>query len=279
MRQHLKKALHRAFFIACVTGLSHALPGSASTSHCAAQHIDREARIAYVYDGDTVRLSGGDKVRLLGINAPEVAHHNHKPPTPAEPYASAARKYLRTRLPRGHKVELQFDEQKKDRYGRLLAHLFLPNGDNLQAELLRHGLARQLTLPPNTALADCYRQSERQARCQSRGLWHNHAATLRPDELGQLVPGRNNYGFRVIEGELRAVERNRHGIWLKLDHDLTIGIRPPEREWFDEDDIIAMQGQRIEVRGWLNHGKRGWYMRIRHPLALQAAHRPAADCR
>ncbi|MBW2406005.1 MAG: thermonuclease family protein [Deltaproteobacteria bacterium] len=77
----------------------------------------------WVHDGDTIVLTDGRYVRYIGINAPEIAHDNHK----AEAFGYEAKNYNKS-LVRSKTVRLEFDKEKYDRHGRLLAYVFLLNG-------------------------------------------------------------------------------------------------------------------------------------------------------
>src|SRR3990172_5325406 len=94
-----------------------------------------EALVVQVGDGDTVTIAGGQKVRLLGIDAPELEREGR----PADFLAHKAKAEL-ARLVQGRQVRLEYDQLRYDQYGRLLAYLFLPDGLNVNAELVRQGL-------------------------------------------------------------------------------------------------------------------------------------------
>lgn len=117
-------------------------------------------------DGDTVVLVGGERVRYLGVDTPEL----HHPKKPVEYLAREAWAFNR-RLVEGRRVRLEFDVQRRDRYGRLLAYVFLEDGTFVNAEVLRQGYAQILTIPPNVRHQDQFLQLQREAREQGRGLW------------------------------------------------------------------------------------------------------------
>jgi endonuclease YncB( thermonuclease family) len=124
--------------------------------------------VDHVHDGDSVRLADGRALRLIGIDTPELARDGR----PDEPLARAARDRLRELLrDSGMRLELRFDREREDHYGRLLAHAYLPDGRSIAAELLAEGLATQLVVPPNEASWTCFRQAERVARRARLGLW------------------------------------------------------------------------------------------------------------
>jgi endonuclease YncB( thermonuclease family) len=90
--------------------------------------------IRWVIDGDTVILDDGRRIRYLGINAPEINHKNQQ----GQPYAFVAKRFNR-KLVTGRRIRLEFGPKKKDRYGRVLAYLFLADGTFVNRELLARG--------------------------------------------------------------------------------------------------------------------------------------------
>jgi micrococcal nuclease len=134
------------------------------------------ARVTHVVDGDTidVRMPGGDDdtVRYIGIDTPETV----KPDTPVQcggPEAHDANE----RLVGGRTVTLRFDAEHRDVYGRLLAYVYLPGAGPegqplfVNAELVRRGLARTLTIPPNDSFASLFARLAARAGAAGRGLW------------------------------------------------------------------------------------------------------------
>jgi len=227
--------------------------------------FDNEAEIRYIYDGDTLHLKDGRKVRLIGINTPELAR-NHKP---AEPYAFAAKEALKTLFQKDGSIALVYGKDKKDHYGRILAHAFSADGQNVQLALLQQGLASAITYPPNTQFSACYLAAENEARCNLRGLWEN--TTI----LDAKNLNKQHTGFHLVKGQVKNIDINDKGIWLNLDDKLTIGIRPDDHSLFELDTINDLLNQSIIVRGWLNSshsrklGSNPFYLRVRHPLSIQ----------
>lgn len=141
----------------------------------AAQQL--HGRVTWVYDGDTVKVAGVGKVRLLGIDAPE--HED----SPRDRYLMRqgvrratlrriAREALRFNIAalKGRTVLLQTDRDLRDRYGRLLAYLTLPDGRLLNRLLLEKGLAvvyRRFDF----RLKRDFLRAEAQARHRHAGLW------------------------------------------------------------------------------------------------------------
>jgi micrococcal nuclease len=106
-----------------------------------------------------------ERVRYIGINTPETKH----PTRGVEPYGPEAAT-ANTRLVAGHTVRLEFDVQQRDKYGRLLAYVYV--GDTMiNAELVRQGFAQVATFPPNVRYQERFLQLQREARDAGRGLW------------------------------------------------------------------------------------------------------------
>ncbi|CCQ94867.1 Micrococcal nuclease-like nuclease [[Clostridium] ultunense Esp] len=119
-----------------------------------------------VVDGDTFETATGEKVRLIGVDTPESV----KPDSPVEPYGKEASHFTKKKL-EGKKVRLEYDVSLKDKYGRTLAYVYLPDGTFYNELLLAEGYAQVLTVPPNVKYADHFLEVERKAREAGKGLW------------------------------------------------------------------------------------------------------------
>jgi len=127
-------------------------------------------RVVRVVDGDTVVvccLAGlPESVRYIGINTPET-HHATRGVEAYGKEAAGANNWLVG----GKTVRLEFDVQQRDRYGRLLAYLYLEDGTFVNAWLVQQGYAQVMTVPPNVRHQELFLKLEREARTASRGLW------------------------------------------------------------------------------------------------------------
>ncbi|MGN6271518.1 MAG: thermonuclease family protein [Protaetiibacter sp.] len=123
-----------------------------------------EAWVEYVHDGDTLFLTDGRKVRLLGIDTPEVGEH-------AECYGDVARERLRAVLPEGTHVRTVADVQPLDRFGRSLLFLFTDDGTLVNLGLIRDGYAEAVVLEPNVLWAAEVEAAEDAAQAASLGMW------------------------------------------------------------------------------------------------------------
>jgi micrococcal nuclease len=127
----------------------------------------QKAVVQYVIDGDTFDLADGQRVRMLGIDAPEAGFAGKTP----EPFSIEATDWLRDRI-QGREVLLRIDHPKIDRYGRTLAWVFEPDGTLVNQQMLLAGRAKLLAdfgLPSD--LESVLRQAESEARIRKIGLW------------------------------------------------------------------------------------------------------------
>ena len=147
-----------------------------------------KAKIERVVDGDTAIISfifdDGSKylkerVRFIGVNTPETVHPNK----PVEYYGKEASNFTKKELT-DQTVWLQTDVEVKDRYGRMLAYVWLkePTREELDSEetireymfnakLLLDGYAQLMTVQPNSRYSNLFVHFQREARQESRGLW------------------------------------------------------------------------------------------------------------
>jgi micrococcal nuclease len=123
-------------------------------------------RVQRVVDGDTLLLTDGTRVRLLGVDTPETRHPN----LPPEPLGFEASAFTRQHV-EGRTVSLQFDRERRDRYHRVRAYVYLDDW-MLNEELIRAGFSRAETrFPYSSAMKRRFREAEQEARDNNRGLW------------------------------------------------------------------------------------------------------------
>jgi len=161
--------------LACVLSLASASlsPGPSPYPLPRGERGELTGVVVRVVDGDTVHVRLADrleKVRYIGIDTPETNH----PTRGLEPGGRAAAE-VNGRLVADRAVRLEPDVQLRDRYGRLLAYVWVtgPDGGELMvnAELVRLGYAQVLTVPPNVRHAELFRKLQADARDHRRGLW------------------------------------------------------------------------------------------------------------
>jgi micrococcal nuclease len=130
-------------------------------------------------DGDTLKLEDGKRVRLIGIDTPETyesaklyrdSQRSGQDIKTIKALGKKATDFTRD-LVEGKRVRLEFDLEKRDKYNRLLAYVYLKDGTFVNAEIIRQGYASLMTYPPNVMYADTFKQLYQQARENKRGLW------------------------------------------------------------------------------------------------------------
>lgn len=219
------------------------LSAASARADCAPAGALQRAQVDHVVDGDTLVLRDGRHVRLIGINAPEIGHRDRA----GEPLGGVARTELARLLPSGGEVFLQPGSEARDHYGRYLAHVFqAASAGSVEAQLLQQGLAQQVFVPPNLALADCLRGAEASARKAGRGIWSERYFAVRDSRELTAVDA----GYRRVRLTVTAVRSDRYGWWLetggqlvlRLEHRYAPNFSGQPHEWV---------GQRWVVRGWI----------------------------
>src|SRR4051794_15243291 len=155
---------------ACAT-LAVALLGSAGWGWWSGGRVSGriEATVLHVSDGDTIVVDVAgrtEKVRILGADTPEVVD----PRKPVQCFGPEASAHTKARLAPGTHVSLETDTEARDKYGRLLAYVYV-RGVRYDDELLRLGFARLLIIPPNGVHARAMLREELEAHAARRGLW------------------------------------------------------------------------------------------------------------
>ena len=258
--EHTKKAPRwGAFFVSALSVLA-VVPAQAQCPRLAGGF---EARVAHVYDGDTLKLADGRRVRLIGVNTPEMGRDG----TPDQPLAQVARRWLEQRIGTGP-VYLVPGVEARDRYGRLLAHLYLPDGRLASEELLRQGLGHALAVGRNTRLLACLFAADARAMAEHQGVWASGFQSA-----GRVAVS----GFAAVSGRITRVTSTRSGVYLDLDDHLALLV---PSELIEMRDLSWRKGDRIQVRGWvvdrqsgarsLRRGEQRWLLKVSHLRHLQS---------
>jgi endonuclease YncB( thermonuclease family) len=235
--------------------------------------------VSEVFDGDTVQLDDGRKVRLIGINTPELARDER----PAEPLAQASRDMLLKW--KGVAVRLQVGQEATDRYGRTLGHLFTPQGINITAQLLQSGAGFPVAIPPNVAFAGCYQGHAETARGRQAGVWQHGYFRVRSASHADDLKG----GFGRYRGQIERVHVTGKVIWIDFIGDLSVRVAKKDLAHLEGDvlnDLLRavdekriLQLPQLMVSGWVMDrtqwgarmaglvasGKRNrWQVNVRH---------------
>lgn len=205
-----------------------------------------------VFDGDTVLLNNGLKVRLLGINTPEINYKNGK----AEPFAYKAKARLE-RLTDRTAVRLEYDKRKTDKYGRELAHLYTKDGLWLNKALVEEGLAHVYSFPENTKHVDTLLTEEAKAQVLKKGLWsHKKWRTFNASNMRDLEKRIGE--FTIVEGTVSHANQVGNKFYINFGknwrQDFTIQLNDRYKRNFSKEmlnKLKTLEGLKVKVRGKL----------------------------
>lgn len=153
-----------------------------------------EVYIERVIDGDTVETAAGDSIRLLGVDTPEIDWENNN----SEFYAEEARQFTLKNLD-NQKVLLEYDQEKEDQYGRILAYIY-QDGQNFNQKLLEDGYATLMIVEPNDKYEAEFKNAAAGARESKKGLWSQVM------ELEKSLPVISYQQAELFRGEMVIVE-------------------------------------------------------------------------
>jgi endonuclease YncB( thermonuclease family) len=268
--RHELSMFSRRLLLALTLTLSWLTPGSADADFPydpsdPARYIDRSAyrRVHRVIDGDTVWLADGEHVRLLSINTPEV----DGPYQTGEPGGATAKRWLESRLS-GSQVRLEKDIEERDRYGRLLAHLFGEDGTHINRALVAAGLAVVDVHPPNLKYTDALLAAQQEAETHRRGIWNLPAyAPVAVASVGARCKSLRGGWVRVI-GRPKSLDTKGRNLHLLFDNDLRIHISISHDDLHLFPTPARYLNRQLEARGWVSRHGGGCSIRVRHPSGL-----------
>jgi endonuclease YncB( thermonuclease family) len=255
-----KASLAGAFFMSAIwlSGAQAFCPAPSGLAPVAVQRV---------VDGDTLRLSDGRSVRMIGLNTPELGKNGRSD----EPFAVVARKRLEALVAASDgQVGLLPGKEGKDHYGRTLAHVYGANGVNLEAQMLAEGLGFQVAVAPNVDLVACQQAAETSARQAGLGVWRQ-SPVLKAEQI-------STSGFAVLSGRVSKVQRNRGGVWIELQDSVVLRVAPNLLGRFDAALLERLEGKQIEARGWvldrsrrggLKEGQARWMLPLTDPAMFQ----------
>lgn len=217
--------------------------------------------IRHVIDGDTVVLEDGERVRLIGINAPELGADGRT----ADPFALEATLALRE-LVEGKQVRLVYGKERQDSYGRTLAYIDLPDGTDVQNELIARGYGVAIAISPNVYRVGRYFDGEKRARAENVGIWSGHPWLV---STGKRLENPTN-GFVVMRERITKVNRVSGKLIFTLAGGTTLLV--PFAMWdtyWGTRRPADYQDQTVEARGWLIISGSGNRISVNHPLMMQ----------
>lgn len=229
--------------------------------------------VTSVTDGDTVILDDGRVVRMIGTQAPKLPLDRPDFPTwPLAPEAKAALEAIALNQP----VRLGFGGETVDRYGRVLAHVFVeaPDGEIwAQQAMIAKGLARVYSFPDNRACLDLLFAAEGRARLAGLGIWADpYYSTRAANAPGDLLARAGHY--ELVEGRVLLAEQSGGRVYLNFGRfwkeDFTAVIEAPALRLFAEDglDPLVLENALVRIRGWVDD-RDGPRIEVTHPEQIE----------
>lgn len=235
-------------------------------------------KVARVIDGDTIVLVGGERVRLAGINAPELGRRgrSHQPLAPEA--KSALTRFLNAHktwylLPALSQFEAVTPAVSRDRYGRLLGHLYSGSGNSAELHLLGLGLAFAVAVDTDVHMA-CFQGREAGAKDSQKGVWS--LPYWQPLVAAQVSD--EHLGFGLFKGVItRTVDRGKF-LYVEVDDRITLQLSHTAKKVFTERKLI---GRAVSFSGWLS--KRSTILRpdekarVSYALSLKSRYMVSLD--
>jgi len=229
--------------------------------------------VTSVTDGDTVILDDGRVVRMIGTQAPKLPLDRPDFETwPLAPEAKAALEVIALNKP----VRLGFGGEAIDRYGRVLAHVFVDTAEGeiwAQRAMVAQGLARVYSFPDNRACLDLLFAAEGRARLGGLGIWADpYYSTRAADQPGDLLARAGQY--ELVEGRVLLAEKNGGRVYLNFGRfwkeDFTAVIDAPALRLFAGAgmDPLALENALVRIRGWVDD-RDGPRIEVTHPEQIE----------
>lgn len=221
-------------------------------------------------DGATLNLSGGDKLRLSGIQAPKLYQGENA--SMNWPYAEDAKAELDA-LAAGGRIALSAGRKLRDRHGRLIGQAYLSDGTWLQAKMIEAGLARAYSFADNRDCAGDLLKTEARARADRRGLWTDPFYAVRDAARPADILARTGF-FELVEGRVLLSDRVGAYVYLNFGRywkeDFTVTLDKSAQKLFAAIDLdpLTLEGALIRVRGWIEDHD-GPRIAVTHPEQIE----------
>ncbi|MGS0682725.1 thermonuclease family protein [Shewanella sp. 125m-7] len=219
-------------------------------SLCVPTQFDETVTLDYVNDGDTITLTDGRLVRLIGIDSPEI---DFQFPELSQPYATPAKKFLSEVVIPGQSLLLAFDKKRLDPFGRTLAYVYTEQLEHLQEVMLANGFAKARVYQ-NDYFWQCLSKIERSARTNKVGLWSHKA--YQPLTTYKLTRNDSNK-WREVRGVVTGYERKGPNFELNIDNNLVLMMAQQDIGKFSNILTLNLLESRVIVRGklYFSYGK------------------------
>lgn len=229
------------------------------------QQAYETVEVSEIYDGDTVKLVDGRKLRFIGINTPERGRDGKK----NDPFYLDAKKYLEKIIhANNNKLNIVTGRDKYDRYQRLLAHVFTLQQQSVTTLLLEKGMGFHVVVTPNTRLLSCYQAAEKSAQTLKRGIWQLPYS----DVIAVHLLKKSARGFHQVSGVVQRVGESKSSFWLNIGSNaktkFALRIQKSNLPYFKKYHPKDLINRKIIARGWIYKANNEQRISIYHPASL-----------
>ena len=230
------------------------------------------AKIVQIVDGDSLLLDNGDKVRLIGIQSPKLALGRNG--FLDWPLANEAKSFLEE-IALNKEVRLEFGGARKDRHGRVLAHLFILGEKEiwLQKAMVESGFARVYSFADNRFCLDKLLRAEAIARVERKNIWANDFYKIGFAEQPKKLLNKVDH-YELVEGRVMDAKKIGSRIYLNFGanwrEDFTIVLEKHALRVFEKSgiNVLDYQDMLIRVRGWVEN-RDGPRIEVTHPEQIE----------
>lgn len=232
-----------------------------------------EYRVLEVIDGDTIIIDDGreSSVRYIGIDCPEITHEG----SAGDPLAMQATRFNEELL-EGDIVRLEYDEEKYDSFGRLLAYVY-SDGEFVNLELVESGLAKKFTFEPNDRYVGDIELAQEEAQSERLGMWGDLHSMKEPPGNEQFLIDASDAGKytgkrMVVEGKVSGVRETGKVTALEMGEDFRVTVFRRDRpnfEFFGIDPAAYYDGKNVRVTGRVKMYRGKPSMVVGHPMLIR----------
>ncbi|MBX2839145.1 MAG: thermonuclease family protein [Gammaproteobacteria bacterium] len=250
--------LQRPFFCLVTAILLQSTAVDTAFATCLKNATREAVKIASITDGDTVVLQDQRKVRIIGVNTPELNAQKPWSRALARRAANAVERWLEKQS----SVYLVSGIDPFDHHQRSLAHLMGSSDQLLSEHLLQQGLAAASPVHPNTRCADHLAKQERDSRTAGSGVWRKENPWF---VIDTTLNKRQHRGFRIVQAKLVNISNTKKKYTLVLQSGLRVNIR---KSIYQSLEVVPKTGETIEVRGWVSFRSKQPSISLHHATNL-----------
>ena len=228
-----------------------------SLASCLRNRSSDAVRVAKVTDGDTLALTNGQRVRIIGINTLELNAKSQASRASARAATDALRSLVGNR-----EITLIAGPERRDRHGRRLAHVLNKDRVNVGAELIRRGHATAVAVAQNTLCADHHFTLESEARIKSLGIWETPSEWFIDDD----TIARDSRGFKLMKTSITSINSDGNQSILRFSNGISATLG---KHWTVAPPGKQLVGKRVEIRGWVSGERTRPKLTLHHPLNMR----------